>query len=484
MSARATALTYHTAKDQGESMCAKVEEKKRPGQSLGLQSNTQSQENFRQQFRQFDFSDTAGPREALSQLWELCHGWLRPEVHSKEQILELLVLEQFLAILPEELQAWLLEQRPEDAEEAVSLLEELERELDEPSSQDTAFDQRIFCKEETPTEALTSLSSQLPLLENQSETPGPQALPERGGKLEADKVLPAEQENIECIVSVAMLSPEKLPGETPSGQRGEEALGGLNNLEKLKENTTSIKMSQLPSQETHFSLTTFNKKIPTEENVLESDRNLSLSPNVRKQRTHARKRLYTCFDCGKAFPQNYRLIRHQRIHTGERPYACEECGKAFTMNSNLVRHQKIHSAGKIFKCECGKLFWSSSELSSHQRIHSKENPYECDECGKILSRNSALSQHMKIHTGVKHYKCFQCGKAFGRSSVLIEHQRIHTGEKPYSCRECGKAFIQNSALIKHKRIHTGEKPFECSECRKTFRHRSGLMQHQRTHTRA
>ncbi|KAG8521645.1 Zinc finger protein 396 [Galemys pyrenaicus] len=94
-----------------------------------------STETFRQRFRQFGYQDSPGPREALGRLRELCCRWLRPEVHSKEQILELLVLEQFLAILPEELQAWLLEHRPENGEEAVTLLEELERELDGPAEQ-------------------------------------------------------------------------------------------------------------------------------------------------------------------------------------------------------------------------------------------------------------------------------------------------------------------------------------------------------------
>ena len=105
------------------------------GQDLGLPGNAYSQDAFRQRFRQFGYSDSAGPREALSRLRELCCLWLRPEVHSKEQILELLVLEQFLAILPEELQTWLLENRPESGEEAVVMLEELEKELDEPRQQ-------------------------------------------------------------------------------------------------------------------------------------------------------------------------------------------------------------------------------------------------------------------------------------------------------------------------------------------------------------
>ena len=71
-----------------------------------------------QPFRQFGYHDTPGPWEALSQLRVLCCEWLRPEIHTKEQILELLGLEQFLTILPQELHAWVQEHCPESAEEA------------------------------------------------------------------------------------------------------------------------------------------------------------------------------------------------------------------------------------------------------------------------------------------------------------------------------------------------------------------------------
>lgn len=82
-----------------------------------------------QLFRCFQYQEDMGPRASLSRLRELCNHWLRPALHTKKQILELLVLEQFLSILPRELQAWLQEYRPDSGEEAVTLLEDLELDL-------------------------------------------------------------------------------------------------------------------------------------------------------------------------------------------------------------------------------------------------------------------------------------------------------------------------------------------------------------------
>nr|XP_027777950.2 piggyBac transposable element-derived protein 1 isoform X1 [Marmota flaviventris] len=89
------------------------------------EGSSHTREFCRLRFRQFCYQEAPGPREALTQLRELCQQWLRPEMHTKEQILELLVLEQFLTILPKELQAWMQMYSLQSGEEAVTMLENL-----------------------------------------------------------------------------------------------------------------------------------------------------------------------------------------------------------------------------------------------------------------------------------------------------------------------------------------------------------------------
>ncbi|XP_029805372.1 zinc finger protein 213 [Suricata suricatta] len=96
-------------------------------QDSAQQEDSRDSEACRQRFRHFCYRDVGGPHEAFSQLWELCRRWLRPELRTKEQILELLVLEQFLSVLPGGVQDRVRERLPGSGEEAVALVEVLQK---------------------------------------------------------------------------------------------------------------------------------------------------------------------------------------------------------------------------------------------------------------------------------------------------------------------------------------------------------------------
>ncbi|XP_001493377.2 zinc finger and SCAN domain-containing protein 23 isoform X1 [Equus przewalskii] len=383
----ATALALQTPEMQEGLMAVKVKEEEGDhacGQEAGLSrdTNPHTREIFRRRFRHFCYQETPGPREALRRLQELCRQWLRPEVNTKEQILELLVLEQFLTILPEELQAWVREHRPGSGEEAVTVLENLERELDEPGEQVLAHDheQEELVKEKSTPGAAQELSSgQLHTLEEQR-------------RYNFQEVCPVQEIDDEAGTWNVELAPKmELSKEIKSLV---EVPGKLNG--------DIIQMPECGETCDH-------------EGRLERQR---VSSSV--------ERPYICGECGKSFTQNSILIEHQRTHTGEKPYECDECGRAFSQRSGLFQHQRLHTGEKRYQCNvCGKAFSQNAGLFHHLRIHTGEKPYQCQQCSKSFSRRSVLIKHQRIHTGERPYECEECGKNFIYHCNLIQHRKVH-----------------------------------------------------------
>ncbi|XP_077186732.1 uncharacterized protein LOC143834058 isoform X2 [Paroedura picta] len=465
---------------KAQTNCGKVKEETPEEEETG---EVWSLEAERKRFRKFGYQEAAGPREACGRLRELCRGWLKPERHTKEQVLELVTLEQFLSILPQEMHGWVRGSKPETCSQAVALAEEFlqrQREEKRPDMQGLGARQDIArdCPETEGAPLDTWKRAQSREIKQEHLRDGPLlAVPEavcQQQKMESRNleegetyVLPVrETEQDHCVQGAGSKSLQRLSLRPEEGGKFINSQGGY---EDLEESTTERPKPLRGGQE--------NTSVEWGEVFrLKSDL-------IVHERALAGETQYKCSVCGKTFCRRNVLITHQRIHTGEKPYKCQDCGKSFSQRSHLILHERTHTGEKPYRCQdCGKSFSQRPHLVKHERIHTGEKPYECPYCGKSFSDRSTLTTHKRTHTGEKPYSCADCGKSFSDRSSLIAHKRTHTGEKPYTCSECGKSFSHQSTLIRHERTHNGEKALKCSECGKAFRRRSNLIAHERTHS--
>ncbi|XP_053146220.1 zinc finger and SCAN domain-containing protein 20-like [Hemicordylus capensis] len=279
-----------------------------------LRGDAMRRERQRQHFRRFYYQEAEGPRGAYIRLQELCHQWLKVERHSKEQILELLILEQFLIILPLEIQSWVRECGPETCSQAVALAEEFllrQREARRQESQ-VAFEeaaassdveQRQLCletkQEDDSGEASLLAKRWMAMDEGEEYVPEDSEL---GGPRGVSTWKVEAHLSQCCVHETASASQERLEGQ-PETYVVEKAVdpvpcGGSYN--KAPSETTIPTAAEVGKKQNVCTPYSKNTGLPL--------------------RTRAGGKPLKCQVCGKCFLCSSKLVVHQRSHAGEKPY--------------------------------------------------------------------------------------------------------------------------------------------------------------------
>ncbi|XP_072873329.1 zinc finger and SCAN domain-containing protein 5C-like isoform X2 [Chlorocebus sabaeus] len=443
-------------------------------------------------FRMFNCPEESDPIQALRKLTELCHLWLRPDLHTKEQILDILVMEQFMISMPQELQVLVKVNDVQSCKDLEDLLRNHRRPkkwyvvnllgkeyLIQDSDVEMAEGPASVRDDprDVSSQRASSVNQMCPWegqarreLQTLPRVPAPSRRQEKDLLLPETHVMKGDPKalrpkwtlekglNIDREENPGLTSPEPQLPNGPNLVRAKEGKKPQKraSVENADADTPSACIVKREAS-THsgnsgeaLNLRGPKRSKPDATSISQEEPQGGATP-VGNRESPGQAEINPVHSLGPAG-----LVSHPDGQGVKEllPFACVVCSKRFKYHSRLAIHNRSHTGERLFQCNlCGKRFMQRIGLQFHQRTHTGERPYTCDICWKQFTQKSYLKCHRRSHTGERPFECKDCKKVFTYQANLKEHQRTHSGERPYKCPKCSRAFGRPATLRRHQKIH-------------------------------
>ncbi|MEJ1287680.1 zinc finger and SCAN domain containing 5B [Cricetulus griseus] len=292
-------------------------------------------------FRGFCPSKRASPDQSLKQISELCYQWLRPDLNSKEEILDQLVLEQFMISMPPQLQALVKESGVTSCKDLEKMLRDHRKprswsivnwkgrlylrrdprvekaEAREDEWDDMKWSQKDLSNQEEPPSRRQGSPALLRNLSSETEVPSTSKASVSGAIWEKgleDVMTPREEAKLDPVTPFTHIleKRDQAASTDPQGlcsnsrDRAPTCRGGASGVYHTENRQLAVAaLEHLPGQ--------------------------------------AR---FECRECRRSFLYRSQFVIHQRSPTGERPFERPLCNKGILQSSDLRVHQRTHTGEK------------------------------------------------------------------------------------------------------------------------------------------